>query len=248
MNTFDLFSLKGKTALITGGRAMYGKGATLALADAGADIYLASHSIESAQEFVEELKREKGVKVEAIPFEQGDIDSIRNLVDTVIQKAGRIDVFINCSRILPQGDGGVGWFQDEKQMDEGVRVNTAASLYMTTLVGDQMIRQHSGSIVTFGSMMGLIGVEEHNYDGNPGMAAFMPWTNQVFPPGYAMPPVITASTASALMRYVPAAFSQTAPIPSLQRSTVSTLSWDGWPTETTSKVPSHFWPLTHLLI
>ena len=68
MNTFDLFSLKGKTALITGGRAMYGKGATLALADAGADIYLASHSIESAQEFVEELKREKGVKVEAIPF------------------------------------------------------------------------------------------------------------------------------------------------------------------------------------
>ena len=115
MNTFDLFSLKGKTALITGGRAMYGKGATLALADAGADIYLASHSIESAQEFVEALKREKGVKVAALPFEQGDIDSIRNLVDTVIQKAGRIDVFINCSRILPQGDGGVGWFQDEKQ-------------------------------------------------------------------------------------------------------------------------------------
>ena len=171
MNTFDLFSLKGKTALITGGRAMYGKGAPLALADAGADYYLDSHSIESAQEFVEERKREKGVKVEAIPFEQGDIDSIRNLVDTVIQKARRIDVFINCSRILPQGDGGVGWFQDEKQMDEGVRVNTAASLYMTTLVGDQMIRQHSGSIVTFGSMMGLIGVEEHNYDGNPGMAA-----------------------------------------------------------------------------
>ena len=48
MNTFDLFSLKGKNVLITGGRAMYGKGATLALADAGANIYLASHSVEAA--------------------------------------------------------------------------------------------------------------------------------------------------------------------------------------------------------
>ena len=37
MNTFDLFSLKGRNVLITGGRAMYGKGATLALADAGAN-------------------------------------------------------------------------------------------------------------------------------------------------------------------------------------------------------------------
>ena len=40
INTFDLFSLKGKVALITGGRAMYGQGATQALADAG-DTYSA---------------------------------------------------------------------------------------------------------------------------------------------------------------------------------------------------------------
>jgi NAD(P)-dependent dehydrogenase (short-subunit alcohol dehydrogenase family) len=171
MNTFDLFSLKGKTALITGGRAMYGQSATYALADAGADIYLASHTIESAREFTEELRREKGVKVTALPFDQGDIESIEKLISAVIEDAGRIDVFVNCSRILPKGEGGRGWFQDEKQMEEGVRVNSAASLYMNSLVGKQMIRQRSGSIITFGSMMGLIGVEEHNYDGNPQMAA-----------------------------------------------------------------------------
>ena len=170
MNTFDLFSLKGKTALITGGRAMYGKGATCALADAGADIFLASHSLKPAQEFAEELKAEKGVNVEALSFELGDVDSIRAMIQTVLDKAGRIDVFVNSSRIIPQGDGGNGWFEDARQMEEGVRVNSAASLYMTSLVGEQMIRQGSGSIVTFGSMMGLIGVEQHNYDGNPAMA------------------------------------------------------------------------------
>jgi len=37
------------------------------------------------------------------------------------------------------------------------------------VVGEQMIRQVYGSMVVFGSMMGLVGVEKTNYDGNPEM-------------------------------------------------------------------------------
>ena len=169
MNTFDLFSMKGKNVLITGGRAMYGLGATLALADAGANIYLASHSIESAAALVEQLKQEKGVTVKALAFDLGDIESIEKLVDDVIRDAGSIDAFIHCSRILPSGGTGTAWDQDPIQLEQNVRVNSAASLYLLELVGKQMIRQRSGSIVVFGSMMGLIGVEKHNYDGNPHM-------------------------------------------------------------------------------
>lgn len=167
INTFDLFSLKGKVALITGGRAMYGRGCTMALIDAGAKVYLASHSIESAQTYVEEL-RARGGDVEAVAFDQGDIASIDAMIKKVVDQEGRIDVFVHCSRILPKGTG-VGWYQDEAQLTEDVNVNTAASLYMTSAVGEQMIKQRSGSIITFGSMMGLIGIEKHNYDGEPGM-------------------------------------------------------------------------------
>ncbi len=167
INTFDLFSLKGKVALITGGRAMYGRGCTMALIDAGAKVYLASHSIESAQTYVEEL-RARGGDVEAVAFDQGDIASIDAMIKTVIDKEGRIDVFVHCSRIIPQGTG-IGWYQDEDEMTADVNVNSAASLYMTSAVGEQMIKQRSGSIVTFGSMMGLVGTEKHNYDGQPGM-------------------------------------------------------------------------------
>lgn len=167
INTFDLFSLKGKVALITGGRAMYGKGCTVALVDAGAKVYLASHSVESAKAYVEEL-RLRGGDVEAIAFDQCDVKSIDRMIETVVEKEGRIDVFVHCSRIIPHGTG-VGWYQDEEQLTADVDVNSAASLYMTTAVGEQMIKQRSGSIVTFGSMMGLIGVEKHNYDGEPGM-------------------------------------------------------------------------------
>ena len=169
MNTFDLFSMKGKNVLITGGRAMYGLGATLALADAGANIYLASHSIESAQQLVTELRETRGVKVTALAFDLDDIQSIESLVQSVIEDAGSIDAFVHCSRIIPKGGEGIGWDQDPIQLEQNVRVNSAASLYLIQLVGAQMIRQGYGSMVVFGSMMGLIGVEKHNYDGNPGM-------------------------------------------------------------------------------
>jgi len=168
MDTLEMFSLKGKNVLITGGRAMYGKGATLALADAGANIYLASHSIESAQEFVEELKATKGVQVKAVAFDQSNIESIEKMVEYVAQDAGSIDVFVHCSRILPKSQA-PGWAQDECALAENVAINSAASLYLLELVGKQMIAQKKGSMVVFGSMMGLIGVEKHNYDGNPQM-------------------------------------------------------------------------------
>lgn len=174
MNTFDLFSLKGKNVLITGGRAMYGLGATLALADAGANIYLASHSIESAQALVDELQETKGVKVKAVAFDMDNLQSVENLVRTVIEDGGSIDGFVHCSRILPRGparENGVGnaWDQGPLNMEENVRVNSGSSLYLLQMVGEQMKKQGHGSIVVFGSMMGLIGVEEHNYDRNPNM-------------------------------------------------------------------------------
>jgi NAD(P)-dependent dehydrogenase (short-subunit alcohol dehydrogenase family) len=139
------------------------------LADAGANIYLASHSIESAQGLVDELEREKGVRVKALAFDLTDIDSVERLVQDVIADAGCIDAFVHCSRILPSGGTGRAWDQDPIQLEQNVRVNSAASLYLLELVGKQMIGQRSGSIVVFGSMMGLIGVEKHNYDGNPHM-------------------------------------------------------------------------------
>jgi len=170
INTYDLFSMKGKNILITGGRQMYGLGATLALADAGANIYLASHSIESAQEFVDELTAKKGVKVKAVAFDQGDINSIEQMFKTVIEDGGSLDAFIHCSRILPRSNKPASGLisGNDDAMESNVHTNSAASVYMVELAGKQMIKQRSGSIIVFGSMMGLIGVEKHNYDANPG--------------------------------------------------------------------------------
>lgn len=167
MNTLELFSLKGKIALITGGRAMYGKSCSIALTDAGAKLYLATHSAGQCDELVEEIKGRGGM-VEIVEFDQQDPASIRHMFEHVIQKEGRLDVFVNASRVIPKD--GVGWHQQESGLEFSVRVNSASFLYMTMLAGEQMVRQKSGSIINFGSMMGLVGVERHNYDGEPLMA------------------------------------------------------------------------------
>lgn len=166
MNTLELFSLKGKIALITGGRAMYGRSCSIALCDAGAKLYVASTNRKSAEAFAAEL-RENGAEAEVLEFYQQDPQSIRNLVQAIVEKEGRIDIFVNASRVIPKG--GVGWFQEEEGLDWSVRVNSAGMLYLTTLVGERMILQKSGSMINFGSMMGLVGVEKHNYDGEGAM-------------------------------------------------------------------------------
>lgn len=164
----DRFSLRGKVALITGGRAMYGRACSMALAEAGARLYLATHSPERVAATVSEL-RARGGDVDWIELHQEEPASIRAMVETLVEKEGRIDVFVNASRVIPQT--APGWMQEEAGLREAVRVNSAGFLYMSMLVAEVMKRRGSGSIINFGSMMGLVGVERHNYEGEPAMQA-----------------------------------------------------------------------------
>lgn len=73
-NPADLFSLKGKTILITGATGYLGKSMTEALASVGAKVLINSRSIERANKFVNEL-REKGLNAESAIFDICDIEA-----------------------------------------------------------------------------------------------------------------------------------------------------------------------------
>ena len=51
MNIMENFSLKGKTAVVTGGSGLYGRQIVEALAQAGAKVYTASRSLESNEKY-----------------------------------------------------------------------------------------------------------------------------------------------------------------------------------------------------
>ena len=89
-STLELFSLKGKTALITGGCGHLGHAMTEALADAGATVYVAGQSREKFVKVFGEDSPLHFVKIEIM-----DSESIREAFHEVADEAGSIDVLIN---------------------------------------------------------------------------------------------------------------------------------------------------------
>ena len=94
MNVLESFSLKGKVALVTGGAGLYGRQIVEALAEAGADTYIASRNLESLQQVAEE-ETKRGYKVTALQLDLSKDDSIEKLYNDIIQKSGKCDVLIN---------------------------------------------------------------------------------------------------------------------------------------------------------
>ena len=83
----NLFSLKGKTALVTGGSTGIGLMATVGLVSAGAKVFIVSRKLENCQNAAKELNN-YGFEGEVIPF-RGDLSSeagINNIINEIYSK------------------------------------------------------------------------------------------------------------------------------------------------------------------
>ncbi|HOZ47722.1 MAG TPA: SDR family oxidoreductase [Candidatus Hydrogenedentes bacterium] len=161
MGVLDLFSLEGKVALVTGGAGLYGRQILQAVAEAGAETYVASRNLD-ALEVVAATHRAQGLKVTAMQYDQGEEPSIRALRDAILDRSGRVDVLVNNAVARPLQNG----FQsDIAQFAESMRINATGLFAITRAFGDVMAAQRTGSIINIGSIMGVIGPDPTNYIG-----------------------------------------------------------------------------------
>ena len=160
MDVLNSFSLKGKVALLTGGAGLYGRQIVAALAEAGADTYIASRNTEALEKAALE-HREKGRLVTALYLDQGKEETIENCKDEILRRSGRIDILVNnaVARVITGGMDGSG-----EDFDKSMHINATGIFLLTRIIGRVMEKQKSGSIINIGSMMGMVGVENHNYD------------------------------------------------------------------------------------
>jgi len=156
----DMFSLKNKVAVLTGGAGLYGKQCLMALAKAGADTYIASRNLTNLENIAQEF-RENGMKVTALQYDQADEESILRLRDEIAHRAGRCDILVNNAVSRNMHD----WNDDAEAFDKDLRINGTGLFIITRAFGEMMIPRHSGSIINIASMMGMVGIEQHNYDG-----------------------------------------------------------------------------------
>ncbi len=160
MDVLDTFSLKGKVALVTGGAGLYGRQIVAAVAEAGAETYIASRNLE-ALEKVASVHRNLGQNVKALQVDQGIEDSILVLRDTIKKQSGRLDIFINNSVSRPMKE----YRDDSTAFAESMKVNSTGLFIITRAMGDFMAETSGGSIINIGSIMGMMGPDPTNYEG-----------------------------------------------------------------------------------
>lgn len=161
MCVMEMFSLKGKVALVTGGSGLYGKQIVMALAEAGATVYTASRSLESNQIFAEELQK-KGLDVRAKTVNLALEESVNALAEEMIAECGKIDILVNNAVIRTMKKG---WEDTPENFTESMVVNATGLFIITRAIGNHMAEQGGGSIINIGSYMGTLGPDDEMYKG-----------------------------------------------------------------------------------
>ncbi len=95
MKVAELFSLKGKVAIVTGGSIGLGHQMAEALAEQGANIVIAARKVDRCQEVANEIAKEFGVKTLAVKCDVAVTEDCRNLIAATVNEFGTVDIMVN---------------------------------------------------------------------------------------------------------------------------------------------------------
>lgn len=149
MNLSD-FSLENKVALITGGTSGLGKMMALALAKAGAFVWIAS-SRNNADETLQEIKQQ-GSNGSFVQVDVTSSEALEKIVSEILEQSQRIDILVNAAGINLRTSAEDLTLTDwQKTID----INLTAPFYLSQLVSDSMKKNNWGRIINIASLQSL---------------------------------------------------------------------------------------------
>jgi NAD(P)-dependent dehydrogenase (short-subunit alcohol dehydrogenase family) len=153
MNSAELFNLKGKIALVTGGSRGIGESIAKALAGAGAHVIVSSRKIADCDKVAEAIRADGG-SAEAMACHIGEMAQIDAIFEAIAQKHGRLDILINNAATNPHF--GPIWETDLGAFQKTVDVNIRGYFFMSAKGSQLMAKGGGGSIVNVASVNGVI--------------------------------------------------------------------------------------------
>lgn len=149
----ELFDLTGRTAIVTGGRGLYGACISEGLCEMGANTVIASRNGEKCEELAASL-RDKGYEACGMSLDLSDDESIKRLVAEVMKKYGRIDILVN-NAVDRRNLCSLNNAEREKLQDSmNTNLNGQIMLSQEVLL-KAMIPAKKGSIINISSMRGI---------------------------------------------------------------------------------------------
>ena len=172
MKLDDLFSIRGKVALVTGGSRGIGEMIAAGFLANGAKVYISSRKSDACTATAERLMKEYGGECIPIPADLSKVEEIENFTAELNRRESRIDILVNnagASWGAPLGEfPEIGW---DKVMDTNVKGPFFLVQGLLPLLEASATAQDPSRIVNIGSVDGLSTPVFENFSYGPSKAA-----------------------------------------------------------------------------
>ena len=153
-----MFSLTGKTALLTGASGGIGAAIAKALYEAGAKIAISGTRVAA----LEELKAQIGEGVHVLPCNLSNPEDVEKLVPAAEAALGGVDILVNNAGITRDG---LSMRMKDEDWQAVIDVNLTANFRLSRAAMKLMMRKRFGRIINITSIVGVTG--------NPGQANYV---------------------------------------------------------------------------
>ena len=148
----ELFSLKGKVAVVIGGTGVLCGEMAEGMATAGATIALVGRDAAKAQLRLDSIAKGGG-NAEFFPCDTTSKAGLQKLLADVLAKLGRVDILVNGAGV----NSPTPFFDiTEEEFDKIITVNLKGLILACQVFGKHMVGQKSGSIINVGSASGML--------------------------------------------------------------------------------------------
>lgn len=149
------FSLKGKTAIVTGGASGIGKAISLKFASQGASVHILELNIENTDELISEIEKNHG-KVTIHQCNVAKSEEVKNVINAIISEAKTVDILVNNAGIAH-----VGNLENtaEEDLDRLYQVNIKG-VYNCMAACIENMKNNGGVILNMASIASSVGISD----------------------------------------------------------------------------------------
>lgn len=149
-----MWSLEGKSALVTGASRGIGRAIAIALAEAGADVAVNYSGNEEAARETAQAIEALGRKAVILKANVGKAAECEQLVAATLEAFGKLDILVNNAGITRDN---LIMRMKEEEFDEVIETNLKGVFNGIKAVTRPMMKQRSGRIINISSVVGVLG-------------------------------------------------------------------------------------------